>query len=444
MSEIRITVNDLEVLRTNLVGYDVERCAILLAAPALGRGDSSSLVVREIHLPELEDYLSQTKTFAQLSPAFVARVTKKARNEKLQLVFVHSHLAPYPPEFSATDDEGERVLADFLSRRGLTGAHGALVLSPGGLHARELGSSRKMRVVSVGNRRVVEFDPSTAGDTQIEQYDRQIRAFGLAGQQAIQKLRVAIVGLGGTGSVLAQQLVHLGVRDFLLLDPDTLEQTNLNRVVAARESDIGTPKVEIARRYMQDFSSQVRVQTIVGDVCRSAIAKQLTTVDIIFGCTDSHGSRSVFQQVAYQYLIPCIDMGSTITSSEGAVTGIYGRVQLLSPGHGCLWCSGLLNPEEIRRDMMSEQERKLDPYIPGAREPAPSVISLNSTMVSMAVTMLLNIVTEVPGEARHLVYDAKGPKLRSVAVKSSPECFICSLKGALARGDRQPLFARQD
>lgn len=444
MSEIRITAADLEALRTHLVGHGVERCAVLLAAPARGRDDSSNLVVREIHLPELQDYLSQTESFAQLSPAFVAQVTKKARNLNLQLVFVHSHLAPYPPEFSATDDEGERVLADFLSRRGLTGAHGALVLSPGGLRARELGSSREMRVISCGNRRVVEFDPSSHGDTYVEQYDRQIRAFGVAGQQAIQRLRVAIVGLGGTGSVLAQQLVHLGIRDFLLVDPDTLERTNLNRVVAARESDIGTPKVEIARRYMEDFSGDVRVQTIVGDVCRSSIAKQLTTADIIFGCTDSHGSRSVIQQVAYQYLIPCIDMGSTITAPKGEVTGIYGRVQLLSPGHGCLWCSGLLNSEEIRRDMMSETERKLDPYIPGSREPAPSVISLNSTMVSMAVTMLLNVVTDVPGEARHLVYDAKGPKLRSVAVQSSSECFICSPRGVLARGDRQPLFARQD
>lgn len=443
MSEIRISEAHLTTLRSYLVGNSVEHCAVLLASQALGFGDSPCLVVREIHLPADEEYVSQTDAFAQLSPTFVARVTKKARNEKLQIVFVHSHVAPFPPFFSSIDDEGEQVLETFLSGRGLTGIHGSMVFSPGGIRARKLGSELELRVISVGNRRIVEFDPAAPEEAQIAPFERQIRAFGLEGQQAIQSMRVAIVGLGGTGSVLAQQLVHLGVRDFLLIDPDTLEQTNLNRVVTARESDIGTDKVQIARRYIEEFSSQVRVQTIVGDVCLAKIAKHLTQSDIIFGCTDSHGSRSIIQQIAYQYLIPCIDMGSTITTLDGKVTGIYGRVQLLSPGHGCLWCSGLLNSEEIRRDMMSTQERKLDPYIPGSREPAPSVVSLNSTVVSMAVSMFLNIVTEIPGEARHLVYDARAPKLRSVAVKSDPDCFICSPKGVLARGDGQPLFARQ-
>ena len=444
MNEIRITSDDLTLLRETLLGHGVEHCAVLLAAPATGRDTAVCLIVREMLFPEANDYLSQTPVFAQLSPAFVARVTKKAKNERLQLIFTHSHIEVVPPQFSATDDEGERVLAKFLLGRSLEGIHGALVLSPGGQRARQLGLQQEMRLVSVGSRRIVEFDPLSADPVETNRFDRQIRAFGEAGQQAIQRLRVAIVGLGGTGSVLAQQLVHLGVRDFLLIDPDTLELTNLNRVVNAREKEIGSPKVELARRYIEEFSDQARVQVNMGDICRASVAKQLQSVDFIFGCTDSHGSRSVIQQIAYQFFIPCIDVGSTIAASNGEIAGIFGRVQLLSPGHGCLWCSSLLSSEEIRRDMMSEQERRLDPYIPGSREPAPSVISLNSTVVSMAVTMFLNVVTDVPGDARHLIYDARAPKLRSVAVKSNPDCFICSPRGVLARGDRQPLYSRQD
>lgn len=444
MNEIRITSDDLASLRASLVGRSVEHCAVLLAAPAIGNGGAACLIVREIVLPGPGDFISQTAVFAQLSPTFVANVTKRAKTEKLQLVFVHSHLAPSPPHFSATDDEGEIVLAKFLLGRGIDGTHAAMVLSPGGVRARRLGTRHEMRVVSVGNCRVIEFDPVISENVEIDQYDRQIRAFGASGQQVIQQLRVAIVGLGGTGSVLSQQLVHLGIRDFLLIDPDTLELTNLNRVVCAREEDVGRPKVDLARRYIEGFSSRAKVQSIVGDVCHASIAKELATADVIFGCTDSHGSRSVIQQVAYQFLIPCIDIGSTIATTSGEVTGIYGRVQLLSPGHGCLWCSNLLDPAEIRRDLMSDQERRLDPYILGAREPAPSVISLNSTVVSMAVSMFLNVVTDVPGEARHLIYDAQNVRLRSVAVKSKSDCFICSSRGVLARGDGQPLFARQD
>lgn len=445
MNEMRISAADLTSLRSSLLGDSVERCAILLAATASSSDDGGAcLIVREIHFPSDDDYLQQTAVFAQLAPAFVARLTKRARGEKLQLIFVHSHLAPSPPKFSATDKAGEHELATFLERRGLTGIHGALVLSPGGLCARVLRSTEEIRVVSIGNRRLVEFDPSQLTGLADDQYDRQVRAFGVAGQEAIQRLRVAIVGLGGTGSVLAQQLVHLGVRNFLFIDPDVLERTNLNRVVGARPRDIGVPKVNIARRYIEDFSGDVRVQSVIGDVCHASTANLLAETDFIFGCTDSHGSRSVIQQIAYQYLISTIDMGSTIAAPDGEVTGIYGRVQLLSPGQGCLWCSELLNSEEIRRDMMSEQERKLDPYIPGSREPAPSVISLNSTVVSMAVSMFLNVVTDIPGMARYVIYDAQTSKLRSVVVNPQPDCFICSPKGVLGRGNGQRLLARQD
>jgi molybdopterin/thiamine biosynthesis adenylyltransferase len=445
MNEIRISASDLVSVRTNLLGHTVERCAILLASTTASESASSdtALIVREVHLPGADDYLEQTPIYAQLTPAFVAQITKRARIEKFQLIFVHSHLDSHPPKFSSVDDKGEVELAAFMQRRELLGLHAALVISTGGVCARVLGTNVAIKVVSVGERRVVEFDPSQSDIQDDATFDRQIRAFGAAGQRSIQGLRVAIVGLGGTGSVLAQQLVHLGVRDFLLIDPDVLDQSNLNRVVSARRSDVGTPKVDIARRYIESFSDEVKVQTSVDDVCRASIAMLLTNCDFIFGCTDSHGSRSVIQQITYQYFVLAIDMGSTIATSGGRVTGIFGRVQLLSPGQGCLWCSQLLNSEEIRRDMMSDQERKLDLYIPGSREPAPSVISLNSTVVSIAVSMFLNVVTDVPGEARYVIYDARTSKLRSVMAKSEPDCFICSTKGVLGHGSGKGLFARQ-
>jgi molybdopterin/thiamine biosynthesis adenylyltransferase len=260
----------------------------------------------------------------------------------------------------------------------------------------------------------------------------------------LQALRVGIVGLGGTGSIAAQQLAHLGVRDFVLVDPDHLELTNLNRVVGAGEADVGLPKSDVARRHIRAIAPTARVRSVVGDVVHSAVARELLDVDIILCCTDSHGSRSVIQQVAYQYLIPCIDIGSTITTEGGLITGIFGRVQLLGPDHACLWCTGLLDSEEVRRDMMSDFERKADPYIQGTHEPAPSVIALNGTVVSLAVTMLLGIVTPVPIGPRHLIYNASASTLRPVRAVARADCFICSRLGVLARGDLQPLFARQD
>ena len=252
------------------------------------------------------------------------------------------------------------------------------------------------------------------------------------------------MGVGGTGSIAVQQLVHLGIRSFILIDPDNLELTNLNRVVGAFRADVEKSKVDVAARYVRQFTPDIDVQLVNGDIVHESIARRLIDADIIFSCTDSHGSRSVIQQVAYQYLIPCIDIGSTITTSADVVTGIFGRVQLLGPDHPCLWCSELLSPEEVRRDMMSEFERKADPYIQGARIPAPSVVSLNGTVVSLAITMLLGLVTSIPVESRHLVYNALVPSLRSVRTSSNNDCFICSRSGVFGYGDAKMLFARKD
>ena len=94
--------------------------------------------------------------------------------------------------------------------------------------------------------------------------------------------------------------------------------------------------------------------------------------------------------------------------------------------------------------MMTAFERKADPYLQGAREPAPAVISVNGTVASVAVTMLLQVVTGIPGSARHVLYDAIACKLRSVRAHPAHNCFVCSKTGAYARGDAWPLNARTD
>lgn len=444
MIELRISATDMDTLRSAvLIGLE-EKCAVLFTARGKTQKGRQLLLVRQIVFPAPADYSTSGIEHAVLRPEFVARVTKQARTQSLTLVFVHSHPGEHAPVFSVIDDGGEEELAAFLERRKHEGPHAAIVLSRGGMAARLLGRSDPIRVVSVGDRRIVEFAPGDIGQDDAEMFDRQVRAFGADGQRMLKRLRVGIVGLGGTGSIAVEQLAHLGIRDFILIDPDHLELTNLNRVVGANIDDVGFDKVGVAARYVTRFNAEARVQTVVGNVVHRSVAQHLLDADVIFCCTDSHGSRSVIQQVAYQYLIPCFDIGSMIATDHGEVTGIFGRVQLLGPDQPCLWCSELLSSEEVRQDMMSDFERKADPYIEGANEPAPSVISLNGTVVSLAVTMLLGVATSVPTDARHLIYNARTASLRSARATQRDNCFICSREGVYARGDAQSLFARTD
>jgi molybdopterin/thiamine biosynthesis adenylyltransferase len=406
MMELLLAAEDYSAIKAQLTDGETEKCAILFASQTARSDGTVRLLVRQIQWPTLADYTRRGKLEAELSPEFVARITKIARREKSALVFVHSHPGLEAPHFSVIDDEGEKHLAAFLAHRHPDQAHMAVVVSIGGVRARRLGMSEEVSIVSAGAQRQVVFDSDSGQSLISERYDRQVRAFGPSGQRELQRLRVAIVGLGGTGSLVAQQLVHLGVRDFILVDPDVLEATNLNRVSHAFPEDVGKPKVEIAARYIRSVAKDSKVNCIEGDVIQSKTARQLVNADIFFGCTDSHGSRAVMQQVAYQYMIPYIDLGVTLIAKEGLMAHVYGRVQLLSPGLACFTCSNLLDPNEVRRDMMTAFERQADPYIQGDREHAPAVMSLNATVASLAVTMLIAVVTDVPVAARYLLYNA--------------------------------------
>jgi molybdopterin-synthase adenylyltransferase len=124
--------------------------------------------------------------------------------------------------------------------------------------------------------------------------------------------------------------------------------------------------------------------------------------------------------------------------------GMHGRAQALAPGLPCLTCCELLDFEEVRLDMMNPEERRRDPYIQGAQEPAPAVISINGTITSIAMTMFLAMTVGVPSGGRHILYDVRSPSLRVVSFARNPNCYICSSRGVLARGDSQPLFTRDD
>jgi molybdopterin/thiamine biosynthesis adenylyltransferase len=444
MIELRLQEHDVSSINGSVLEQGTERCALLFAARTeLANGDTR-FIVNHVEFPRDDQYTYRGELKAELTPTYIAHVSKKAARQNWSLIFLHSHPGTSPPQFSPIDDHGEQRLKAFLSVRMPGMTHGSVVASLGGWRGRELGTHSLARIVSVGSRIQTLFEPSEASDPTSLRFDRQVRALGAAGQRHLASLTVAVVGLGGTGSVTVEQLAYLGVRKFVLIDPDRIEMTNLNRVVGSKAGDVGRLKTDVAAELISSIAPDSQVYPVQGDVTRTAHARALLVADFIFSCTDSHGSRAVLQQVAYQYLIPCIDVGSVITAREGHVQGIHGRIQALAPGYPCFTCCSLLDPEEVRRDMMTAEERRRDPYIEGAYEPAPAVISINSTVTSLGMTMFLAMMVGIPSESRHILYNARSPSLKSVSYSRNPNCYICSPRGVLARGDTQLLFTRDD
>lgn len=435
MSRLVLTAALLQELRERLLAGPEEACAVLYGRAIQQNGALVRLVVREALYPAPDDYSARTRIAAELKPEFVAKVGQRVRRSGESAVFVHSHPFEFD-QFSATDNAGEQALAAFFRARTPDTRHAAMLVTPTATLGRELGAGAELAVCGVGE--TLAFGNVGVRPESSEHFDRQVRMFGAAGQATLGSLRVGIVGLGGTGSVVAEQLAHLGVRDFCLIDPDTVEPSNLNRLVGGRPSDVGRLKVEVAERHIRSIAPGARVEPLEESVLKASGALRLLAADFVFACTDSQGSRSVLNQLAYQYLIPIVDVGVSIVVSANRITHVAGRANMLAPGLGCFVCGNLLDPEAVRVDLLTDFERKNDPYVMGAREPAPAVISLNSTVSSMAVTMFLQAALGLPGACRFINYNGLTGSARPAAISRHPTCVVCSDAGGLARASEWP------
>lgn len=226
-------------------------------------------------------------------------------------------------------------------------------------------------------------------------FDRQIRAFGHAGQRVLGHLRVGIVGAGGTGSAVFEQLVRLGVGEILIIDPDVINDdgSNVTRVYGSTMADIGKPKVDLAERNSDRIGLGTKVTAIKGTINDEATARLLADCDVVFGCTDDNRGRVTLGRIATWYLIPVIDMGVRLTSTDGILHGIEGRVTVIQPGGGCLQCRGRINAAALQSEVLNsvEREQRVDEgYAAGLEDRDPAVVAFTTGVASHAVSELLH------------------------------------------------------
>lgn len=444
MSVVAFPQEALARLHDLAAGQSAETCAVGFVRPARTNGRPGRLIVQALEPVPDTAYQVRTPTRASLTPEFMLDVVNRARIAGGGIALLHTHPGPGVLEgFSAVDDAGEMPLAAYFKSRLPEHAHIAGVATTSNLHLRALGCGASLSAIGVGAtvRHYGEKFDMQAADPR---YDRQVRAFGETGQALLRAARVAVVGAGGTGSFIAHELAHLGVGQLLLVDHDTVDTSNLNRLMGASPADCGLPKVVVARNSILAINPSIHVEAMIGDVVDEAVAAKLLEVDFIFGCTDSMASRAVINQIAYQYLIPVIDMGVAIHVRDGHIASVTGRVQMLSPGLGCLVCADGLDGQQVRWELMSSVQRRADPYFQNASVPQPAVMPLNGVITSAAVAMFLSAITGYPGDARLLHYDGIRGSMRPQILPPRHSCIVCSGEGALARSNAWNLPVRKE
>lgn len=417
--------------------------------------DRTTIIVQSLVLPEPGE--RHVHGNASFTSSHILRAAAQAAGAGRGLVMLHSHPAGRGWQWLSSTDHGTEQGASHIAVEytglpllGMTlgGADNAWSarLWPHGTSTPVW--SESVRVV--GPALTVSWNdalrPATAPTaSQV----RTVAAWGSTCHADMTRLRVMVVGVGSVGLDVAQRLAATGITDIGVMDPDVVEELNLDRMIGVTRADARRRrrKVDVAMRTMRAAATaaQPRFRSFPISVCtREGLAHALD-YDIVFSCVDHPWPRAVLNSIAYADLIPVIDGGLALeTFDDQTMRSGSWRTHTLVPGRPCMACIHQIEPTEVVLD----QQGMLDApdYIEQAgRTPlagAPNVAAYSASVSASLLAQFVNLVAQPGGQGAPspLRYLLVSHDLHHLDEYTSGE--HCPYEAATARGDnRVPLTA---
>lgn len=412
VNDVQLTMTEgmLAELRAHLFPGDFDEHGAVLAVGLCRVDNSMRLIGHRLFCAEDGiDYVAGQRGYRMLRAEFIAECIDYCNERQLGYLAIHNHGGTDRVAFSQTDlashERGYPALLDLLPDTPV----GALVLSRNAC-AGDIwfGNGQRLeltRTRSVGlHPEILTPVPQASGIHNTDRFHRQLLFLGKAGQAHLASLKVAIVGLGGIGSLLVENLARLGVGELMLIDPDRIAPSNLSRIAGSTNWDARLPllrswwpsrwrkwmakraalKTSIASRLARRANPDIAIAAMPANFALNSVAMECRDCDFVFLAADSMQARLVFNAMVHQYLIPGIQMGSKIVvnPATNAVEEAFSVVRWVLPGFGCLWCNGLVSPHRLALEAKSEQEAAEQRY--GADIPNPSVVTFNATAAALA------------------------------------------------------------
>ncbi|UMM08320.1 HesA/MoeB/ThiF family protein [Gluconobacter frateurii] len=242
-------------------------------------------------------------------------------------------------------------------------------------------------------------------DAELERYSRHILLpqVGATGQARLKNASVLIIGAGGLGAPLSQQLAASGIGRIGLMDHDVLELSNLQRQVLYNTQDVGRLKVDAASDHLRAINPLITVKTHAVRATPGTLNALVPQYDLICDGTDNFETRLAVSDA-------CVRHGKTLVS--GAVQGFAGQLAVFRPqcGGPCYRC---LFPEAGETEAPNCGQS-------GVLGAATGV------MGSMMAVEVMREIMDLEGreETRFMMWDALGGTLRSFPLSRDPSCPV--------------------
>jgi len=402
-TSLSLTAAQMEQLKAHLFpGDGQEAVAIALCGRVAGNGTHRLLIHKIVPVPY--EYCSlRTPDRVSWSTDILIPLLCEAAKRDMGIVKIHGHPENFP-HHSDIDDEADRQL--FPSIYGWMEddcLHASAIMLPSGrIVGRTVspsGEFEPLLTVKVVGDDLLFWYAADSSEQVPEFARRTAQAFGEATFAQLRRLKIGVVGCSGTGSWVIEQLGRYGVGALVLVDPDRVEEKNLNRIAGAtmRDAQCLALKVDVARRNIERMGLGTEVITFPESLFNPKVVKAIADCDVVFGCMDSIDGRWLLNRLATFYVLPYFDVGvKLVADGKGGIEQICGGVQYLQPGRSSLWGRGMFSLEQVRAAGMKrtsplqyEQQKKLN-YIVGLPDDnRPAVISVNMNCASLAVLELL-------------------------------------------------------
>jgi molybdopterin-synthase adenylyltransferase len=263
----------------------------------------------------------------------------------------------------------------------------------------------------------------------MNRFGRQIAFFGKEGQKKLAQIKVCVVGAGGLGSHVVQQLAFLGISRIVIIDHDPLSDSNFNRLIGVHYDDkIGTPKVDILNRLVKTIDPSISVVTVPDLVNTAKATKILLECNYVIGCVDNDGARLFLNELCLAYNLPYLDLATEIHAGN---VEYGGRIVFVNEDAGCLVCMDEIDQQEAAKFLRSKEWKQDHNNVYGVAKndlngSGPSVVTLNGIIASMGCTELMLHATGLRNANKKVSYYGTSGVTRKTN-EHKAGCYFCDV-----------------